>query len=368
MQVNFVDLKAQYRTIKPEVDNAIGNVISNTAFVLGKAVAEFEKKFASYCETKHTIGINSGTSALIMALKALDIGEGDEVITTANTFIATAEAISLVGAKPVFVDMEDKNYNMDPTKLEKAITKKTRAIIPVHLYGQPADMDLILQIAEKKGIFVIEDACQAHGALYKGKRTGSLGVVGCFSFYPGKNLGAYGEGGAVTTNQDEIAQKIRMLRDHGSSKKYYHEYIGNNCRLEGIQGAVLSVKLNHLDVWNDNRRKNADLYRKYLGGTSVKVPEEMSYAKPVYHLFVVRVKDREKLMDFLKQKGIFTGIHYPIPNHLQNAYSFLGYKKGSFPVTEGCMDEILSLPMFPELTEEQIKYTADCIKEFYGEG
>ncbi|MCK4403801.1 MAG: DegT/DnrJ/EryC1/StrS family aminotransferase [candidate division Zixibacteria bacterium] len=367
MQVNFVDLKAQYQTIKPEIDTAIGDVISNTAFVLGKAVADFEKNFASYCETKHCIGINSGTSALIMAMKALEIGEGDEVITTPNTFIATAEAISFAGATPVFVDMEDKSYNLDPIKLEKAITGKTKAIIPVHLYGQPADMDPILQIAVKKGIPVVEDAAQAHGALYKGKKTGSLAMVGCFSFYPGKNLGAYGEGGAVTTNSDEIAQKVKMLRDHGSSKKFYHEFIGNNCRLEGIQGAVLSVKLNHLDKWNDGRRKNADLYRKYLAKTSLKVSEEMPYAKHVYHVFCVRVKDREKLIDFLKQKGIFTNIHYPIPIHLQNAYRFLGYKKRSFPVTEGCMDEILSLPMFAELTEEQIKYTTDCIKEFYGE-
>lgn len=367
MKVNFVDLKAQYQTIKPEIDKAIENVISNTAFILGKAVADFEEKFASYCEVKHAIGINSGTSALIMALKALEIGEGDEVITTPNTFIATAEAISYAGAKPVFVDIEEKSYNLDPARLKKAITKKTKAMIPVHLYGQPADMDPMVQIAEKKGIAVIEDACQAHGALYKGKKTGGLTPIGCFSFYPGKNLGAYGEGGAVTTNSDEIAQKIRMLRDHGSSKKFYHEYIGNNCRLEGIQGAVLSVKLNHLDDWNNKRRENADLYRKYLEGTSVKVPDEMPYAKHVYHVFCVKVKDREKLIDFLKQKSIFTNIHYPIPIHLQKAYSFLGYKKGSFPVTEGCMDEILSLPMFAELTEEQIKYTTDCIKEFYGE-
>ncbi|KPL01263.1 MAG: erythromycin biosynthesis sensory transduction protein eryC1 [candidate division Zixibacteria bacterium SM23_73_3] len=367
MKVNFVDLKAQYQTIKPEIDSAIQNVISNTAFVLGKAVAEFEQEFASYCDVNHGMGINSGTSALIMALKALEVAEGDEVITTPNTFIATAEAISYAGAKPVFVDIEEKSYNMDPTKLEKAITGKTKAIIPVHLYGQPADMDPILQIAEKKEIPVIEDSAQAHGALYKEKKTGGLAMVGCFSFYPGKNLGAYGEGGAVTTNHDDIAQKVRMLRDHGSSKKFYHEYIGNNCRLEGIQGAVLSVKLKHLDKWNDGRRENANLYRKYLKGSSVKVPEEMPYSKHVYHVFCVRVKEREKLIDFLKEKDIYTNIHYPIPIHLQNAYSFLGYKKGSFPVTEGCMDEILSLPMFAELTEEQIKYTTDCIREFYGE-
>jgi len=364
MQVQFVDLKAQYQTIKPEIDQAIQNVVSNTAFILGKAVSDFEQKFANYCEVKHCIGVNSGTSALILALQALGIRKGDKVITAANTFIATAEAISLVGATPVFLDVEEENYNLDPTKLKKAITKKIRAIIPVHLYGQPADMDPILKIAEEKGIPVIEDACQAHGALYNGKKTGSWGVMGCFSFYPGKNLGAYGEGGAVTTNDDQLAEKIRMLRDHGSSKKYLHEYIGNNCRLEGIQGAVLSVKLNHLDKWNESRRRNAGLYRIFLEGSSVKLPEEMSYAKHVYHLFVVRVKNREKLIDILKEKGIFTGIHYPIPNHLQNAYSFLGYQKGSFPVTEGCSEEILSLPMFPELTEEQIKYTADCIKEF----
>jgi len=365
MQVNFVDLKAQYLTIKPEIDRAIEGVITNTAFVLGKAVDEFEKKFAGYCETKHCLGVNSGTSALIMALQALGIGEGDEVITTPNTFIATAEAISQAGAKPVFVDIQENSYNLDPTKLEKAITRKTKAIIPVHLYGQTADMNPILKIAEKNKIPVIEDACQSHGALYNGKKAGSLALAGCFSFYPGKNLGAYGEGGAVTTNSDEIAQKIKMLRDHGSAKKFYHEYIGNNCRLEGIQGAVLSVKLNHLDDWNGKRKNNADLYRKYLKGTGVVLPEEMPYAKHVYHVFCIRVKEREKLIDFLKQKGIFTNIHYPIPIHLQKAYGFLGYKKGSFPVTERVVDEILSLPMFAELTEEQIKYIADSIKEFY---
>lgn len=366
MKVNFVDLKAQYQTIKPEIDKAIENVISNTAFILGKAVAEFEEQFASYCGAKHCVGINSGTSALIMALKALDVGEGDEVITTPNTFIATAEAISFAGATPVFVDIEDKNYNLDPARLEKAITGKTKAVIPVHLYGQPADMDPLLEIAEKKGIAVIEDAAQAHGAQYKGKKAGGLANTACFSFYPGKNLGAYGEGGAVTTDDEGIAQKVRMLRDHGSPKKFYHEFIGNNCRLEGIQGAVLSVKLKHLDKWNDDRRKNADLYRKYLEGTGVGLPEEMPYARHVYHVFCVRVKERQKLIDFLKEKGIFTNIHYPIPIHLQKAYSFLGYKKGDFPVTEGCMDQILSLPMFAELTEEEIKYTADCIREFYG--
>jgi dTDP-4-amino-4,6-dideoxygalactose transaminase len=367
MKVNFVDLKAQYQSIKPEIDSAIQDVISNTAFILGKAVADFEEKFAKYCRVKYSLGINSGTSALIMAMKALGIGEGDEVITTPNTFIATAEAISCAGATPRFVDIEEKSYNLDPKKLKKAITGKTKAVIPVHLYGQPADMDPILEIAKKSGIAVIEDACQAHGAEYKGKRTGSLGKVGCFSFYPGKNLGAYGEGGSVTTDDEEIAQKVKMLRDHGSPKKFYHQYVGNNCRLEGIQGAVLTVKLKYLDRWNQARRKNADLYRKYLAGTDVKLPQEMPYAKHVYHVFCIRVKNREKLIDFLSKKEIFTNIHYPIPIHLQKAYDFLGYKKGDFPVTEGCMDEILSLPMFAELTEEQIKYTADCIKEFYGQ-
>jgi dTDP-4-amino-4,6-dideoxygalactose transaminase len=366
MKVNFVDLKAQYQSIKPEIDSAIQDVISNTAFILGKAVADFEEQFAKYCGVKYSLGINSGTSALIMALQAVGIGKGDEVVTTPNTFIATAEAISCAGATPVFVDMEEKSYNMDPGKLEKAITKKTKAVVPVHLYGQPADMDPILDIAKKKGVVVIEDACQAHGAEYKGKRTGSLGKMGCFSFYPGKNLGAYGEGGGVTTDDEEMVRKIKALRDHGSPKKFYHEFIGNNCRLEGIQGAVLAVKLKHLDKWNDGRRKNAELYKKHLRGTEVKLPQEMPYAKHVYHVFCVQVKDREKLIEFLSKKEIFTNIHYPIPIHLQKAYSFLGYKKGDFPVVESSMDEILSLPMFAELTEEQIKYTADCIREFYG--
>jgi dTDP-4-amino-4,6-dideoxygalactose transaminase len=365
MQVLFVDLKIQYAKIKPEIDQAIQDVITNTSFVLGKAVTTFEQNFANYCGVKHCIGVNSGTSALILALQALGIKEGDEVITTANTFIATAEAISWTGATPVFVDIEEDSYNLNPEKLSKVITKKTKAIIPVHLYGQTANMDPILKIAREKQIPVIEDACQAHGALYKAKKTGGVGVIGCFSFYPGKNLGAYGEGGAVTTNDDQIAEKIRMLRDHGSSRKYYHEMIGNNFRLEGIQGAVLSVKLKYLDQWNDQRRRNAQFYRKYLGTTHLQLPREMDYAKHVYHLFVVKVREREQLIDYLKEKNVFTGIHYPIPNHLQNAYKFLGYQKGDFPVTEACMNDILSLPMFPDLTEEQIKYTADCINAFY---
>ncbi|MEK9148538.1 MAG: DegT/DnrJ/EryC1/StrS family aminotransferase [Candidatus Desantisbacteria bacterium] len=365
MNVPFVDLKRQYQAIKQEIDSAISEVISNTAFILGKPVSQFEEGFAKYCEAKHCVGVNSGTSALILALQALGIGQGDEVITTANTFIATAEAISCVGAKPRFCDIEPESYNLDPAKLKGAITKRTKAIIPVHLYGQPTNLDPILEIANENGIPVIEDACQAHGALYKGKKVGGFGIMGAFSFYPGKNLGAYGEGGAVVTNDDSLAEKIRMLRDHGSSKKYYHEYIGNNYRLEGIQGAVLLVKLGYLDEWNEKRRRNASLYREYLKEVSLILPEEMDYARHVYHLFVVRVKDRERLIDFLGKKGISTGIHYPIPIHLQKAYSFLGYKRGSLPVTEGFMDEILSLPMFPELRKEEIGYVADCIKEFY---
>jgi dTDP-4-amino-4,6-dideoxygalactose transaminase len=368
MNVPFVDLKRQYQVIKQEVDSAIQEVVLNTSFILGKPVAEFEEKFARFCEVKHCIGVNSGTSALILALQALGIGQGDDAITTANTFIATAEAISCIGAKPVFCDIEERSYNLDPKKLEKAITKRTKAIIAVHLYGQPVDLDPILEIAKENGIPVIEDACQSHGALYKGKRVGGFGVMAAFSFYPGKNLGAYGEGGAIITNDDSLAEKMRMLRDHGSSKKYYHEYIGNNYRLEGIQGAVLSVKLRYLDEWNEKRRINAGIYKEYLKGMPVVLPEEMDYARHVYHLFVVRVKDRERLIDFLNQKGISTGIHYPVPIHLQKAYSFLGYKKGSLPVTERFMDEILSLPMFPELKEDEIHYVADCIKEFYYEG
>lgn len=363
MKVPFLDLKAQYASIRDEISSGLQQVLDNTAFAGGPFVAQFEKEFASFCQTDFAIGLGSGTAALWAAIQGLAIGEGDEVITTPNTFIATAEAISFSGAKPVFVDIDEQTYNMNPLLLEDAITPKTKAVIPVHLYGQTADMDPIMEIAKAHGLYVIEDACQAHGAEYKSRRAGSIGDAGCFSFYPGKNLGAYGEAGVVVTNNTRLNEKIRMFRDHGQMKKYYHSMIGWNARMDGFQGAVLSVKLKYLDEWNEARRKNAQLYNNLLANIdAIITPTEAGYAKHVYHLYVIRTQNRDKLLTALAQKDIFCGIHYPVPLHLQDAYSSLGYKKGSFPITEKCADQLLSLPMFPELTSEQIAYVVEKIK------
>ena len=366
MNVPFLDLKAQYRSIKDEVLAAIDEVIENTAFAGGPFVAKFEQEFAKFCNCKHAIGVGNGTDALWMSLVALGVGEGDEVITSPNTFIATAEAISLSGAKPVFVDVEEQTSNMNPALIQAAITKKTKAIIPVHLFGQPSDMDPILEIAGKNNLYVVEDACQAHGAEYKGRKAGSMGNTGCFSFYPGKNLGAYGEGGAIVTNDDALAAKMRMFRDHGQAKKYYHDIIGWNARLDGIQGAVLNVKLKYLNSWNDARRKHAKNYTAGLSAVKDMIlPLEADYARHVFHIYAIRVKDRDKLMAFLGEKGISCGIHYPVPVHLQNAYSFLGKGKGSYPVAEKCAEQYLSLPMFAELSDEQVDYVVQQIKGYY---
>lgn len=367
MNIPFLDLKAQYKTIKDEISAAINEVIENTAFAGGPFVAKFENEFAKFCGTQHAIGVGNGTDALWASLVALGIGAGDEVITTPNTFIATAEAISLSGATPVFVDIDEQTHNINPALIEAAITPKTKAIIPVHLFGQPADMDPIMAIAEKHGLKVVEDACQAHGAEYKGRKAGSIGAAGCFSFYPGKNLGAYGEGGGIVTNDEALAAKIRMFRDHGQAKKYYHDIIGWNARLDGIQGAVLNVKLKYLSDWNEARRRHA---RDYTAGLSavkdVIVPKEAQYAKHVYHIYALRVQDRDKFMAYLNEKGIACGIHYPIPLHLQNAYAFMQKGPGSFPVAEKCAAEYVSLPMFAELTDEQVAYVIEQIKEYYG--
>ena len=367
MNVPFLDLKAQYKAIKDEISSAINEVIENTAFAGGPFVAKFENEFAKFCGAQHAIGVGNGTDALWASLVALGIGAGDEVITTPNTFIATAEAISLSGATPVFVDIDEQTHNMNPALIEAAITTKTKAIIPVHLFGQPADMDPIMAIAEKHGLKVVEDACQAHGAEYKGRKAGSIGAAGCFSFYPGKNLGAYGEGGGIVTNDEALAAKIRMFRDHGQAKKYYHDIIGWNARLDGIQGAVLNVKLKYLSDWNEARRRHA---RDYTAGLSavkdVIVPQEAQYAKHVYHIYALRVQDRDKFMAYLNEKGIACGIHYPIPLHLQNAYAFMQKGPGSFPVAEKCAAEYVSLPMFAELTDEQVAYVIEQIKEYYG--
>ncbi len=362
MNVPFLDLKAQYNSIKDDIDDAIQQVINKTAFAGGPFVAQFEKDFAAFCHSKYAVGVNSGTSALWLALIGLGVGPGDEVITAPNSFIATAEAISYCGATPVFVDIDETTYNINPQLIESAITPKTKAIIPVHLFGQTADMDPILTLAKKHNLFVIEDAAQAHGALYKGQPAGSMGDAGCFSFYPGKNLGAYGEGGAVVTNNADLAVKIRMLRDHGQSEKYHHDMIGWNARLEGMQAAVLSVKLKHLDDWNDSRRANARTYAAVLPhGNGFVLPHEAAYGKHIYHVYAVRVKNREDLMAILREQDIGCGIHYPIPIHLTGAYEKLGYAEGSFPVAEKCAQEFLSLPMFPELTHDHILRVADVI-------
>jgi dTDP-4-amino-4,6-dideoxygalactose transaminase len=334
---------------------SIEEVINSNAFAGGPYVAKFEQEFAAFCGAKHAIAVGNGTDALWLPLLALGVGPGDEVITVSATFMATAEAISYTGAKPVFVDIDEQTYTMDPALIEKAITPRTKAIIPVHLYGQVADMDPIMEIARKHKLSVIEDACQAHGAEYKGRKAGTIGHAGAFSMYPGKNLGALGEAGAITTNDAGLAEKMKTLRDHGQHKKYYHSMIGWNCRMDGIQGAALSIKLRALAKGNAARRANAELYTKLLGDVGqVITPTVSSNGVPVFHLYVIRVKDRERIMNELGQRGIGCGIHYPIPVHQQDAYKSLGMKAGSLPVTERYATEILSLPMFPELTKEQI--------------
>jgi dTDP-4-amino-4,6-dideoxygalactose transaminase len=365
VKVPFLDLKAQYASIQDEISKALQQVLDSSAFAGGPFVEKFEKDFSSFCQSEFAIGVGSGTDALWMTLLSLGIGPGDEVITTPNTFIATAEAISFCGAKPVFVDVDEKTYNMNPNLIEDAITPKTKAIIPVHLFGQMADMDSIMKIARAHGLFVIEDACQAHGAEYKGRRAGSIGDVGCFSFYPGKNLGAYGEAGAIVTNNAELAEKMRMFRDHGQRKKYYHSIIGWNARMDGLQAAVLSVKLRHLNAWNEARRKNAQLYNDLLTDVDgIITPVEADYARHVYHIYAIRIKNRDALISVLAENEIFCGIHYPIPIHLQEAYESLGSKKGCFPIAEKCAKEFVSLPMFAEISFEQIKRICHKIKSF----
>ncbi len=364
-KVPFVDLKKQYEIIRDEIREAIEKVIEQTAFSGGHFVAQFENEFSNFCGCANTIGVGSGTEALWLSLHTLGITQGDEVITVPNTFIATAEAISFAGAQPVFVDIEENTYNMNTTLLEAAITPRTKAIIPVHLFGQMADMDPIMGVAKKYGLFVIEDACQAHGAEYKRRKAGSMGDLGCFSFYPGKNLGAYGEAGAIVTNNAEWANKMKIFRDQGQMKKYHHSMIGWNARMDGIQGAILSVKLKQLPKWNEMRRKHAQMYNILLKDTrSIVLPCEVEYAKHIYHIYAIRVQDRDSLIASLAKEEIYCGIHYPIPIHLQEAYQFLGLKEGSFPVAEQCAKEFVSLPMFPELTKEQIEYIVEAIKRY----
>jgi dTDP-4-amino-4,6-dideoxygalactose transaminase len=366
VKVPFVDLKAQYQSIAGDIDQALARVVGNANFILGEDVSLFEAEFAEYCETAFCVGLDSGTSALELALRAFDIGPGAEVITVANTFVATVSAIAYTGARPVLVDADPETYSIDVEAVARAITPNTRAIIPVHLFGQPVDMEPLLDLARRKNIRVIEDACQAHGAEYHGKRVGSLADIGCFSFYPGKNLGAYGDAGALVTNDPAIAQRVRMLRDYGQTRKYHHQFIGYNRRLDTLQAAVLRVKLPNLDGWNSARARHAETYNAILADSPVVTPTTANARSHVYHLYVVRLRDRDKLQAYLQELGIATGIHYPIPIHLQEAFAHLGYHRGDFPVAEQCADQMLSLPMYPELTQGQIAFVASAVREFLG--
>ncbi len=363
MRVPFVDLEAQYLSIKNEVDEAISEVLLSSAFIGGKFVQKFEESFASYLGVKHCIGVGNGTDALYIALEALGIGEGDEVITVANSFIATSEAITRAGARVVFVDCNPKTYNIDVDQIEKKVTERTKAIIPVHLYGQPAEMDRILEIARKHSLYIIEDAAQAHGAVYKGQKVGTFGDCACFSFYPGKNLGAYGDAGAVVTNDDALAEKIRKFANHGRLSKYNHEFEGVNSRLDGLQAAILNVKLRHLEKWTENRIKAARRYDEGLSGLVV-TPYVLPEVRHVYHLYVIQTEKREEMREYLSEKGISTGIHYPIPLPFLQAYSYLNHRAEDFPVAYHLKDRILSLPMFGDITDEQIDYVIEQIKDF----
>lgn len=365
MKVPFIDLKAQYDSIKDEINDAIQKVINSCAFAGGRFVEQFENDFAAFCECDYAIGVGSGTEALWLVLLALGIGREDEIITVSNSFIATSEAISFCGARPVFVDIDRHTYNMNPDLLEKAITSRTKAIIPVHIFGQMADMDPIIDIAKSRGLFVIEDACQAHGAEYKGRMAGSVGDAGCFSFYPGKNLGAYGEAGAIVTKNAELDKKVRMLRDHGQSQKYIHAKIGWNARMDGLQGAILRVKQKYIRDWNEKRRQNAKLYDHELADLDqIILPKEAEARKHVYHIYAICIENRDDLIKTLAEKDISCGIHYPVPIHLQKAYQPLDIQNANLPVTEACTARFVSLPMYPELSKDQIEYVVEEIRRF----
>jgi dTDP-4-amino-4,6-dideoxygalactose transaminase len=362
--IPFVDLKAQYQSIKPEIDAAVIGVLESTQFVLGSAVSAFEQTFAAYCGAEHAVGVNTGTSALHLALLAAGIGRGDEVITTPFTFVATVSAIDYTGARPVFVDIDPASFTIDPARIEAAITPRTKAILPVHLYGRPADMDPILEIARRHNLVVIEDAAQAHGAEYKGRRAGSIADMGCFSFYPGKNLGAYGEGGAVTTSNPEYLRKLRMLRDWGAERRYYHDLKGFNYRLEGIQGAILNVKMKYIEGWTESRRMHAARYSELLAGSAYDLPGAPADQRHVYHIYAIRHPRRDALQSFLHDHGIATGIHYPIPVHLQKCFAELGHQAGDFPHSERTAAEVLSLPMYPEFQPQQQDQVVAALREW----
>ena len=361
--IPLIDLKAQYTSIKNEIDTAVLAVLDSGHYVLGEEVARFERDFAAYCRTKQAVAVNTGTSALHLALLAAGVGPGDEVITVPFTFIATVSAICYIGATPVFVDVDPVTLTMDPAAIEVKITPRTKAVVPVHLYGQMADMDPIMAVADEYGLAVVEDACQAHGAEYKGRRAGSIGAAGCFSFYPGKNLGACGEGGIVVTNSDEQANTLRMLRDWGQDQRYRHRLKGFNYRMDAIQGAILGVKLRHLDRWTTARRAHAQRYSALLAGARfLSTPVEAAGRRHVYHVYAVRSGDRDRLRQVLSAQGIQTGLHYPIPVHLQEAHRDLGYRRGDFPIAEAAADEVFSLPLFPEMTQRQIEAVAEAME------
>ncbi|MBB3390628.1 dTDP-4-amino-4,6-dideoxygalactose transaminase [Rhizobium sp. BK275] len=364
--IPFLDIKAQYQSIKGEIDAAVLGVLASGQYVLGEEVLRFEQEFADYCNVKHAIAVNTGTSALHLALLAAGIGPGDEVITVPFTFVATVSAICYTGARPVFVDVEPVTLTMDPAEIEAKITPRTKAITPVHIYGQMADMDAIKAIADHHRIPVIEDACQAHGAQYKGQRAGSIGVSGCFSFYPGKNLGACGEGGLVVTNNDEQAKTMRMLRDWGQEQRYHHLLKGFNYRMDAIQGAILRVKLRHLEAWTEARRTHARRYSSLLAGSPhLKIPVETADRRHVYHVYAIRSRDRDGLQRVLSADGVPSGLHYPIPVHLQKAHADLGYQAGDFPVSEAAAREVLSLPIYPEMPSQHIDQVAAALEYAY---
>ncbi|MEE8161156.1 MAG: DegT/DnrJ/EryC1/StrS family aminotransferase [Acidobacteriota bacterium] len=364
MKIPLVDLKIQHQTLTNELSEAVQQVMTHTDFILGQQVDDFEVDFALFCEGRHAVGLASGTDALHLGLLACGIGPGDEVITAANSFIATASAISFTGAKPVFADVDPETYTIDPASIRELITDRTRAILPVHLYGQPADMDPIMELAGEKELKVVEDACQAHGAQYKGKLVGSIGHLGAFSFYPGKNLGAFGDGGAAVTNDPQLADRLKMLRNYGQRQKYHHDFLAFNSRLDTLQAAILRVKLKHLAQWNSKRRAAASLYDQYLAESKFRSPVIAPYSTHVFHLYVIRSRERDELLTFLNQRGIGAGIHYPRAIPFQKAYQSLGYRPGQLPATERACAEVLSLPLFPEITEEQIQTVCSTVQEF----
>lgn len=365
MKIDLVNLQRQYQHYKDEIDAAMQKVLDSSNYILGREVKIFEEKFADFCDAKYCVGVASGTDALLISLKALGIKEGDEVITAPNSFFATALAVSMVGARPVFADINPQTYNIDPLKIAEKITVKTKAIIPVHLFGQPVDIDPIKKIAQKHGLKILEDACQAHGARYNGRRVGTFGDIAAFSFFPGKNLGAYGDGGGIITNNKDLAEKAFLYHVYGGKDKYNYSMLGFNSRLDTLQAAILTVKLKYLDEWTDKRRQNAELYNKFLSGLPVITPMVLDNTLSAFHLYVIKTDKRDNLMKYLNSKGVATGVHYPIPIHLQAAYKELGYNRGDFPNTEMASDQILSLPMCPELREDEIKYIAQTIKEFF---